>query len=103
MHNFKPGDLALIVMSRNPQNIGKVVELISFHPADVRRVTTPEGRRFANLKKQASWVVKGELLEVSGVDLTIRKLRYTVIPPHKLMPLRGDEQTAPARREELTV
>jgi len=88
-HQFKPGDLALIVGARRlTANIGKTCELIELlapnrvsawrDPADNRPVSNASGREV--------WLVVGEGL-ISSIQDTYGAC--LVLPAH-LIPLRGD-------------
>ncbi|KAA8702443.1 hypothetical protein [Pseudomonas proteolytica] len=86
-HNFKPGDLALIVgYSRSPENVGKSCELVAFLlPGD--RIDFPvigfDGVRHTGDKP--GWFVAGDaLVSTSG------STGYTMVLEKNLMPLRGD-------------
>ena len=98
-HKFKPGDLALIIAAVTTENIGRIVELVTFHPASEKLVATPDGEFFKNDDGSDAWVIKG--------DLTVRTLTgkyrssFAVISPHKLMPLGGDFAPEQAKSSEL--
>lgn len=98
-HEFKPGDLALIISATNPENLGKVVELI--RPSRDREIQIPEtGKWTSNPDRILYWVVSGEL--VGRVSLTGVKGSRThgAMPATRLMPLKGDEQPAQVRQAE---
>ena len=85
-HEFKPGDLALIIGARCPDSIGEVAELLEYvgpltpHPTDpATGVEDPNGK--------PAWHVK----TWSGVGYVYQ---------HNLMPLKGDEQPAQVRQAE---
>ncbi|UXH41606.1 hypothetical protein [Pseudomonas promysalinigenes] len=90
-HQFKPGDLALIIGSSKgtSPNIGMLVELIQKVEPD-GAVDLPDGRRTFN-RGPLCWVVRadgavaqmsnGDLKDIGG--LTLCQEKY-------LMPLRGD-------------
>lgn len=55
-HQFKPGDLALIINSAAPQNIGKTVRLVEFIAAHGEPFIH-EGVRFSP-RKEPTWIVE---------------------------------------------
>jgi len=94
-HQFKPGDLALIVNTvRTPEYIGKTVELIEFH----RKGDYYQGPKRERLTAEGdAWLVKGDL---SGTFTHRGRIQPTpgiaLVREQHLMPLRGDfapEQT----------
>lgn len=88
-HQFKPGDLALIVKEDHPDNMGRVVELLFLVGAgDIYQ--RPDGEKARNAAGIAIWVV-------SAVGLLHRRrpndwyvAGWTQKAPYNLMPLRGD-------------
>lgn len=90
-HNFKPGDLALIVGAiRFPENIGAVVALVAYVPA-------------SGLYKSASGIcmAEGDSWEVVGDSIVgayrkrftsevVRTPGHAIVDPAHLIPLRGD-------------
>ena len=88
-HNFKPGDLALIVGARSyPRNIGKTCELVELlKPSQISAWLDPEdGRPVNNASGFECWLVIGNGL-ISGIQDT--RGACLALPSH-LMPLRGD-------------
>ena len=88
-HNFKPGDLALIVGAcRLPENIGKTCQLVEFlAPEQVSSWRDPsDNRPIINASGTHVWLVVGEYLVSSIRDTSGACL---ALPIH-LMPLRGD-------------
>lgn len=88
-HQFKPGDLALIVGAhRLKENIGKTCELIEFlAPSQVSAWRDPaDDRPVSNASGREVWLVAGEGL-VSSIQDTYGAC--LVMPAH-LMPLRGE-------------
>ena len=86
-HNFKPGDLAMIVDSRaRDANVGRVVSLVESmgFPA----VYFWKGIEYRNTTGSQVWVieVQGDPLETRGGGHAVRG----PICEYKLMPLRGD-------------
>lgn len=90
---MKIGDLAIVTGCRkDPLLIGSVVEL--FAPVQPNEFAhTPDGRFMRSNALRPAWIVLTDKV-TEGWDL---------VASCHLMPLRGDEQTAPAKREELTV
>lgn len=88
-HQFKPGDLALIVGAhRFTDNVGKACELAEFLvPDQVSAWRDPaDGRPVRNASGRECWLVFGEGLVSSIQDTSGACL---VMPAH-LMPLHGD-------------
>ncbi|NWC72544.1 hypothetical protein HX823_00470 [Pseudomonas sp. P7759] len=88
-HNFKPGDLALIVGTRKyPGNIGKTCELVELlKPSQISAWLDPEdGRPVSNASGFECWLVIGDGL-ISGIQNT--RGACLALPSH-LMPLRRD-------------
>lgn len=89
-HNFKPGDLAMIVNARNADNIGKVVELVRFDSSE--KIALPEDgpRSFSpNPTRIACWVVRGDFAAHSTPRGAIN-CAVGACPQSWLMPLKGD-------------
>lgn len=89
-HQFKPGDLALIIRATHAENIGKVVELIRFDCSE--KIALPEDtpRSFApNPNQIACWVVRGSFIAHSTLRGEITSA-VGASPQSWLMPLRGD-------------
>lgn len=89
-HNFKPGDLALVINSNHCANLGQVVELLRFDCSE--KVSIPEhgARCFTpNPDRMPYWVIRGKFV----ADSTLRGvISCTVVacPQSWLMPLRGE-------------
>ncbi|MGN8346342.1 hypothetical protein ACLEJQ_22335 [Pseudomonas sp. SMV71] len=84
-HNFKPGDLAIIVGCRiNPEDIGKLVEL-SERVLLNGYFTTPSGWRVFSASPGTCWVVLSENIASYGGDHG-----WALVDEKHLMPLRGD-------------
>jgi hypothetical protein len=99
-HNFKPGDLALIVGARKyPQNIGLTCELVEY--LGVGQVSAwrdpADNRSVLNIASAPCWLVVGDDL-VSGIENT--KGACLALQSH-LMPLLGD--LAPAEQKSQAV
>ncbi len=92
MHEFKPGDLALIVADVLPQQIGKCVELVKMvkpghwykPPVDC---IVPMGM-IHNATDSDVWVVIGDVSCTTYGGQLIHG--FTQKCPTRLMPLRGD-------------
>lgn len=99
MHNFKPGDLALIVGAFSvQQNIGKTVVLEEFL-ADGQISTwrdPSDGLLIWNTSGSAGWIVLGD-----GVKSRCGADGWVLASPGHLMPLRGD--FAPERQKSQEV
>ena len=98
-HQFKPGDLALIVGAhRFTDNIGKTCELAEFLvPNQVSAWRDPaDGRPVRNASGRECWLVFGEGLVSSIQDTPGACL---VMPVH-LMPLRGDFEPEQQKTKE---
>ena len=91
-HNFKPGDLALIVGSRlgASPNTGKSVELIQpVMPGG--SFTTPDGFERRSGVDYPAWLVVGEGLVATTIsDRRVCCGGACLIQERYLMPLRGD-------------
>lgn len=105
MHNFKPGDLALLISAKCPQNIGKVVTVVE--DLGVIERLEWDGVQYACPQPTHVVIVESEtdlhthaVAQIFGAKPLMRR---GPVPHWRLMPLRGDEQTAPAKCEELTV
>ncbi|MNO66377.1 hypothetical protein D3C76_571640 [compost metagenome] len=98
-HQFKPGDLALIVGAhRFTENIGKTCELVEFLvPGQVSAWRDPaDGRPVSNASGRECWLVVGEGLVSSIQDTSGACL---AMPAH-LMPLRGDFEPEQQKAKE---
>lgn len=103
-HQFKPGDLALIVGAhRFKENIGSVVEIVAFLTVG-QRYKTPDGAT-VNCTGNG-WEVTGE--SVCGGYTGRRTGRVTRTPKHgfvdpaHLIPLRGDFSTEQYKSHKVT-
>ncbi|MFR0673144.1 hypothetical protein ACLUUI_05855 [Enterobacterales bacterium AW_CKDN230030176-1A_HGKHYDSX7] len=87
-HQFKPGDLAMIVGACSvPENIGKVCELVELlAPEQISEWIDPrDGCSVQNGDDEAGWLVIGEdILSANG------EAGHVLAMPRHLMPLRGD-------------
>lgn len=86
---LKAGGLALVIASEVPSDIGKCVTLVRFVP-DGAIYTAPNGVKCRNMPGHgAVWVVTGDVeVECYGGE---EFHGWSVFPPHKLMPIDGDE------------
>lgn len=88
MSHFKPGDLALIIRSRNEENIGRVVTVIGFaNKGDL--ILNEHG--YTETSHNGSVIVLGSIV-TSPIRSTALKFEVTkhVFHAKNLMPLRGD-------------
>ena len=87
-HQFKPGDLAILVQATREDNIGKTVELVRF--SDDRWIEYgDDGRTADNWRLLRCWVINGEITtdqDFEGENIT---LSQAVAMECHLMPLRG--------------
>ena len=94
-HQFKPGDLALIIKCCNPANIGKCVELVEL----VAPGETYQAGKYVveNIGDEAVWHVVGDVFytDVPVIPGHAQKV------PRNLMPLLGDFQ--PERQQSREV
>lgn len=98
-HQFKPGDLALIVGAHyRVQNIGKVCELVEhLSPEQVSRWVDPsDGCRVQNAHESSGWLVVGE-----GIISALGDMGWVLADQQHLMPLRDD--FAPAAQKAKAV
>ncbi|KTT56420.1 hypothetical protein NS337_03550 [Pseudomonas oryzihabitans] len=97
-HNFKPGDLAMIVGAFSvTQNIGMACELVEhLEPEQVSQWRDQDGYRQQNGDTGPAWIVIGEgLASWCGGD------GWCLVDSKHLMPLRGD--FAPERQKSQEV
>ena len=97
-HQFKPGDLALIVGANvQTQNIGKVCELVQMVVRD-EIYTGPDGHRYQHADGPC-WLTSAPELVVHFDDGST-KTGWGLSFLHHLMPLKGDEQPVQVRQAE---
>jgi len=88
-HNFKPGDLAVIVGANTlVQNIGKVVEL-SAYVTDGDLYAGPNGQLYRH-SDIGCWVVRGDGVQFFADDEVLTG--FGLCEPRHLMPIQGDCQ-----------
>lgn len=85
-HEFKPGDLALIINARDPSSIGNVCELVEYAGKCSVHPTEPE-YGIGDPNGEPTWLVTDH----NGPGYIFQK---------NLMPLKGDEQPAQVRQAE---
>ena len=93
-HEFKPGDLAMIVGARRrPEAIGKVVELIELLQPQQAAAQIIDGTRFVNSDDEPCWLVTGDTLRADAITCGVphKVIGVGMSAPRFLMPLRGDE------------
>lgn len=87
-HNFKPGDLAMIIRSRNSENIGRVVTIRG--SAKAGEALIYEGGGFVTCVS-GQFIVEGEIVVTPrlnpGKKRTVNMHAFRLLC---LMPLRGD-------------
>jgi hypothetical protein len=99
-HQFKPGDMALIVGANLlTQNIGKACELVQLVRMDEIYIA-PDGLRYQH-DDVPCWVVLGEGICSWRADGSIHQGDWGVCLPRHLIPLRGE--SAPMDRKALAV
>ncbi len=86
-HQFKPGDLALIVgANTDTENIGKVCELLELiQPGKAGAVIVGNGRPARHDEAMPCWLVTGETLTQPDPKFNGYAIRWS----RYLMPLRG--------------
>ena len=96
-HQFKVGDLALIVGARKvTENIGKVCELVEFLEVDqISEWHTPgNDRPIHNLGPVSAWIVIGDdLVSFAG------NAGYVAVRESHLIPLKGDQSPTQTNTE----
>ena len=99
-HEFKPGDLALVMHAHIPDNLGKVVTLL--RPGSTEEIQVPEngGAWLANPARVLHWVVSGEFVARREYSEAFRSTAHAAFPATSLMPLKGDEQPAQVHQSE---
>ena len=99
-HNFKPGDLALLVQAHYEENIGKTVELVSF--SCERWIPYGSDNYAANNKHMAAcWVINGEITTDQAFEGEGVTVKQVVALECHLMPLRGDYQIEQKKAREV--
>ncbi|HCF7269615.1 TPA: hypothetical protein NI644_004617 [Pseudomonas aeruginosa] len=102
MSKFKAGDLAMIISCQLvPELIGKTVELVM--PVLPGDEANHGGRDWRNQTDRPAWVVAAEGLYVLTIKGNLEPDQYTLMPDHKLMPLRGDFQPEQQKSREVEV
>lgn len=99
-HQFKAGDLALIINSGAPENIGKTVRLVEFI-APHGEPFTSEGIHFEP-REEATWIVEsldGSKVLIGGYIGSLIKVRSGPCREKWLMPLKGDQSPAQTNTE----
>lgn len=98
-HQFKPGDLALIVGAfTRAENIGKQCELLELlGPEQVSEWRDPsDGCQVQNGSTEPGWLVIGDgIVSYNGED------GFVIADPRHLMPLRGDFTPEQQKTKEL--
>ncbi|MBD8680317.1 hypothetical protein [Pseudomonas sp. CFBP 13719] len=101
-HQFKPGDLALIVKAHHPENIGKVVELIRFDDSELIDHLPFADTYTENPGRQPCWLVLGEITitRVAGEGLGLRTNTTAAFLQSHLMPLSKDSEPEQQKTKE---
>lgn len=100
MSQLKAGDLALVIKANNPENIGRVAELIRFDDSILIDHAPYGPGRTANKDRMPCFVVRGEFV-VTGLLGQKETTEVAAIPAAWLMPLRGD--FTPERKKDVEV
>ena len=100
-HQFKSGDLALIVGAFTMvQNIGKQCELVQFiQPEEI--YVAPNGITYQHADVPV-WIVRGDGLYRWFEDETIDQGDWGLCAPQHLIPLRGDFAPEQQKSKEVT-
>jgi len=96
MHNFKPGDLALVVgFTKSSSLLGKVVE-VSQRICPGHTFKGPDGMDRLLRGTNPCWIVVGEnIVSIDG------NRGWAAVCEHNLMPLRGDFAPERQKSQEL--
>ena len=97
-HQFKPGDLALIVGAFNIEsNVGKACELIEYLPPEAisNWVDPSDGAPILNSAGSPGWLVVG-----AGLTSWCGTAGWVLADPKHLRPLKGDRLPEKARLAE---
>lgn len=92
MHNFKPGDLALVIDGLEAKHIGMVVELLEYAGKCTAYFDGEGWVGYLDDNGKPAWKV---------CILCCDEVSYGF--EHNLMPLRGDPDQLPAKKEERPV
>lgn len=99
-HQFKPGDLAIVIRANKSENLGKVLELIRYDDSEVIDHAPDGPFRTLNPDRRPSFVVRGSFL-TEDLFGRAETTEVAAIPIAWLMPLRGDFQ--PERKQSREV
>lgn len=103
MHEFKTGDLALIVVDENPDRIGKCVELVRLVQSNEWYIPPVECElplgMVHNASGSAVWLVLGDVSSTTYGGQLIQGFCQKC--PTRLMPLRGDFAPERQKSQEL--
>lgn len=102
MNEFKAGDLALVIKARNPENLGKVVELLRCSSESTISHQPYADGNTANDQLALCWVVKGSGILVGRKHISdlVTLESVAVCPQSHLMPLKGDFAPIKEKQEE---
>ena len=76
----RPGDLAIVVESFNPENLGRIVKVVRPHE--------PSGQ-LGMYDQEPIWDIESDSLMVWTVGETVYKQRVGPCPDKQLQPIRG--------------
>jgi hypothetical protein len=101
-HQFKPGDLALIINASIPENLGRVVEL-QWATKEVRYSLMHEGveQIMENPEGLEVWFLHGELIRAEIRSGKKYPSNFGMAPTRNLMPLIGDFASEGKKSREL--
>lgn len=100
MNNFKPGDLALVIKANNPENVGRVVELIRYDDSELIDHAPDGPFKTRNPERLPCFVSRGRFV-ASDLFGTKTSAEVCAVPVAWLIPLRGDFQ--PERQQSREV
>jgi len=96
-HNFKAGDLALIINdNRFSENIGRCVELRFLVAQDEIYISQETGSFIKNTSGSPVWIVEGK-----GLRSDVFKNGWCQKAPHNLIPLKGDFEPVQQKDREV--
>ena len=88
----RPGDLAIVVESYNPENLGRIVKVVRPH-----QPSGPLGMH----DQEPIWDIESDSLMVWTVGETVYKQRVGPCPDNQLQPIRGRKSPAKVAVEML--
>lgn len=102
MNEFKAGDLALVIRAKNPENVGKVVELLRYDNSQYISHAPYGPGSSLNINLEPGWLVKSEGLLIGRAYSPDNKAIETIAAFRQshLMPLKGDFAPVKEKQEE---